>query len=351
MPYLVDGHNVIAVLQDITLDDPHDEAKLVMKLRAWTARVRRKAIVVFDGGVPGGPSATLSTADVRVIFAARHHTTADRIIHERLSALPDAPNWTVVSSDHEVLDRARAIGARTLTAQQFADDLDRPPGSAKEKPDSVSPAEVLAWLEVFQEVEESQEVSTPGAQARAPKVERQPDARPHRPPQAEPAEPPPRSTRTIAEQMGMSLRPLPRPPKPVGKPDRVSEDEIEDWLHVFQDDPESHIPPPKLPRPRSEAPDSAPVRPEQPAVRKTGTLSAGEVEAWLAVFNDGEAEATKSPGSDREGSRPVAGDVRETPNSRLARHKQKLAPVDDKSASELSEEDRELWQRLFGEDG
>ncbi len=42
MPFLIDGHNVIAALRDIDLDDPDDEAKLVMKLRAWSSRVRRK---------------------------------------------------------------------------------------------------------------------------------------------------------------------------------------------------------------------------------------------------------------------------------------------------------------------
>ena len=71
MPFLIDGHNVIAALPDIDLEDPHDEAKLVLKLRAWTGRERRKAIVVFDGGIPGGYSRTLSTVSVRVVFAAR----------------------------------------------------------------------------------------------------------------------------------------------------------------------------------------------------------------------------------------------------------------------------------------
>ena len=60
MPFLIDGHNVIAALPDIDLEDPHDEAKLVLKLRAWTGQARRKAIVIFDGGIPGGYSTTLS---------------------------------------------------------------------------------------------------------------------------------------------------------------------------------------------------------------------------------------------------------------------------------------------------
>ncbi|MBN1248933.1 MAG: NYN domain-containing protein, partial [Anaerolineae bacterium] len=84
MPFLIDGHNVIAALHGIDLEDPDDEAKLVLKLRAWSSRVQRKAIVIFDGGIPGGFSRTMSTADIGVVFAARYHTNADRIIDERL---------------------------------------------------------------------------------------------------------------------------------------------------------------------------------------------------------------------------------------------------------------------------
>ncbi len=151
MPYLIDGHNVIAALPDINLEDDNDEAQLVLKLRAWTSRIRRKAIVIFDGGITGGPSPDLSSPTVRVVFAARFHTNADRIIRERLQALRDAPNWTVVSSDHEVLDQAELAGAKTLSAQLFAEQLNLPPTPEKEKPEYVSPAAVNGWLEIFPE--------------------------------------------------------------------------------------------------------------------------------------------------------------------------------------------------------
>ena len=35
MPYLIDGHNLIACLPDISLDDPNDEAQLVNKLKGF----------------------------------------------------------------------------------------------------------------------------------------------------------------------------------------------------------------------------------------------------------------------------------------------------------------------------
>ncbi len=34
MHYLIDGHNLIAQISDISLDDPDDEAKLVLRLEA-----------------------------------------------------------------------------------------------------------------------------------------------------------------------------------------------------------------------------------------------------------------------------------------------------------------------------
>ena len=37
MPHLIDGHNLIASLPDIGMDDPNKEAKLVNKLKSWAA--------------------------------------------------------------------------------------------------------------------------------------------------------------------------------------------------------------------------------------------------------------------------------------------------------------------------
>jgi len=117
MPYLIDGHNLIGALPDIELTDPHDEAKLVLKLRGWAAHHRQRLVIVFDGGVPGGPSRTLSGGPIEVFFAARGHTIADRVIIARCNAWPIPATWTVVSSDHEVLDFARGVGARVLTGR------------------------------------------------------------------------------------------------------------------------------------------------------------------------------------------------------------------------------------------
>jgi hypothetical protein len=347
VPFLIDGHNVIAALPEISLEDPHDEAKLVMRLRAWAARIRRRAIVVFDGGIPGGPSRVLSSSGVKVIFAARHHTNADRIIRERLRSLPDAPNWTVVSSDHEILDEARSLGARTVTAQAFVDELDRPPVE-KEKPDSVSPAEVEAWLEIFQEPEEEDEGSPPAAQPTEPKrVPARPGSARRKKRRPRRTEAPYRKSRAIGDQLGVDVPPEPVPSETLGKPSGATREEVAAWLEVFHDDPESHIPPPNLPeRPKKPASPSKP-----PVVNKDGDLSDDEVEAWLDVFQKSDqtrpascqATPSKSPSPERK-------QKRRRRSGTLAEHQDKYAPAEGEGKAELSDEDLELWHRLFGEE-
>ena len=119
MPYLIDGHNLIACLPDISLDDPNDEAQLVNKLKGFAAKTRKKCTVIFDHGLPGG-SSRMSTRGVQVVFAAAHHTSADDLIKRRISRTSDAPTWTVVSSDHAVLNHARSQRMKQMSSAQFA---------------------------------------------------------------------------------------------------------------------------------------------------------------------------------------------------------------------------------------
>lgn len=122
MAYLIDGHNLIAALPDIQLDDPNDEAKLVIKLKGFVARKRTKCTVVFDHGLPGGAS-RMSSRSVTVIFASAQHSNADALLKRRIGAIRDVGGWTLVSSDREVADYARRRRMRQLTAQEFAREL------------------------------------------------------------------------------------------------------------------------------------------------------------------------------------------------------------------------------------
>lgn len=151
MAYLIDGHNLIGQLPDIALDDPNDEAMLVQKLVGFAARTRKKCVVVFDHGLPGGES-RMSTRSVQVVFASGR-SSADRVMMERIKKIKDPRNWTVVSSDNDVLETGRLCRMNTLRSPEFAVLLQRPPEpeiDAGEATDvNLSEDEVDDWLRLF----------------------------------------------------------------------------------------------------------------------------------------------------------------------------------------------------------
>lgn len=154
MPYLIDGHNLIGKIPDIQLTDPNDEAKLVQRLVGFCARTGKKCTVVFDHGLPGG-SSKMSTGGVKVIFASVH-SNADRVMIDRIHKVRNPREWIVVSSDNQVINRAKQRRMPTLSAAQFADILARPQRVVKpgreESPDlRLSPDEVDEWLRIFGE--------------------------------------------------------------------------------------------------------------------------------------------------------------------------------------------------------
>lgn len=151
MTYMIDGHNLIGKLPDMSLDDPNDEALLVQKLAGFCARTGKTCLVVFDHGLPGG-SSRMSTRSVQVVFASGR-STADRVMMERIYKIPDARGWVVVSSDRDVLGVARAQRMGTLHSEEFARLLEAPPPKVVDAGEAsdvkLSEAEVDEWLDVF----------------------------------------------------------------------------------------------------------------------------------------------------------------------------------------------------------
>lgn len=156
MELLIDGHNLIHALPGIDLADPHDEAQLAEQLRAYCGRTRHRATVIFDRGLPGGPSRELSSGQVRVIFAPSY-TTADRLIISRIEQASNRGQYLVVSSDRAIRAAATARGLQILTSQEFAERLQitlHPPATAPIDDDTREiyvddPDELEDWLRLF----------------------------------------------------------------------------------------------------------------------------------------------------------------------------------------------------------
>ena len=166
---LIDGHNLIGQLEDLSLDDPYDEAKLSMAIRRYCMRSKSKATVIFDNGLPGGVSKQLSNSDVTVIFAPPG-VQADTLLMRRARELTKTP-FTMVTSDRRILRLAFAYGIETISSPEFAImigfrpvEVDTPPEPGKpptpprmtfvyEKDPNpvVSPQEVAYWLPIFEQ--------------------------------------------------------------------------------------------------------------------------------------------------------------------------------------------------------
>ena len=264
MIYLIDGHNLIAKMPDIDLDDPNDEVKLVLRLRSWASAQRsRRVVVVFDQGLPGGKQKQLSNADITAVFASAGKT-ADSLIINRIHNVKNPREYTVISSDQMILDAANQHRIATMRSEAFVQEMgvdkrlptaaSEPEAGAEAEPE-ISDKDVAQWLELF------------GPEPETPKRKR-----PAPPPVVRQASPPPAAPPAKEK----------KPPLPLSKQKRstrkLDADQVDEWLQLFGAEPE---PPPPTPTASSSA--TPPAKPK----RSSSKLDPEDVEEWLRLFGDG----------------------------------------------------------------
>lgn len=158
MHYLIDGHNLIGKMLDIALDDPDDEVKLILRLRSWSARGRkRKVTVIFDRGLPGGEEKGLSSGQVKVIFAPSGRS-ADSLLINRIRNVNNPAEYTLVTSDQRIIRLAEARRLLVSRSEVFAVRMDQEREQIKGGSSSgtletpqMSSDEVDMWLAMFRE--------------------------------------------------------------------------------------------------------------------------------------------------------------------------------------------------------
>ena len=277
MLYLIDGHNLIGKMPDIDLADPDDEEKLVHRLQSWAAGDRKRQVhVVFDSGEFGGISPQLSGLRVKVQYARLGRTADDELIRQ-LKRLNNPQEYTLITSDREILDvaRKRRVGyvlseefvtlmtldaAERLAPAEVHPDIEHDPG---ERPEiDVSTAEVEEWLQVFDKPIPSTRQPPPAPSSPAKQAKR------------------------------------PRSPQEMKADGRLSEEDLETWLAVFGETPPA--PAPSLPNESTAVDSSKPTKPakpdrtprqkpSRPASQQKYTedkLAADEVNEWLDIFKN-----------------------------------------------------------------
>jgi predicted RNA-binding protein with PIN domain len=148
---IIDGHNLIGRMPDLSLEDPDDEEKLVRSLISWRARAGKKVTVVFDPGGSFALSGSRRAGGVEVIFAS-HGSNADAVIARRVRRSRDPGGWTVVTSDQGLAAIVQQLGARVQSAGTFAGELaPAEDGDPDWKGSPPSSEEVETWLALFGE--------------------------------------------------------------------------------------------------------------------------------------------------------------------------------------------------------
>ena len=156
MPYLVDGHNLIGQMRDLSLSDPNDEEKLIARLRSLTERIQKRITVVFDPN-PNDYTPPIghgkSQYGMLTVIYANPGRKADDVIRYIVGGVKDKQALTVITSDAAVADFTRRCGVRVQSSTDFirwmnAQMTTRPKADAKPIGSS---QEVLNWAEVFRD--------------------------------------------------------------------------------------------------------------------------------------------------------------------------------------------------------
>ena len=151
MPYLIDGHNLIGRMPGMSLQDPNDEAALLIRLSAFCSREATTATVYFDGAVLSAmkepPAAASRLATLLLPIRQLGHPSPPR------AYWPGGPE---LGGGHIRRRRRRGCQAMPGPAESSEAFARRLAGAgrrhaATEKPDGPSdPAEIARWEAAFQ---------------------------------------------------------------------------------------------------------------------------------------------------------------------------------------------------------
>ncbi len=265
MQYLIDGHNLIGKLPDISLSDPDDEVQLILRLRSWTAvSLKRKITLYFDGGIPGGKNINLSSSQVKVIFAS-HGKTADSYLITYLQRVKNPPEYLLISSDQEIIQAAKQCKVKFMRSEEFADFMDaqwqeRQPRPNAEDDPTVSDAEVEEWLNIFGPVDDK-------ALRKRPKIT---------PPNYTPPPPPPEKE-----------APKPYVPASYNREEpEMNNAELREWMEMFQQADEKKPPPTEAPKRKTKKVKRTIIRRvRKRKVENPQNLSNDDLSAWQDFAN------------------------------------------------------------------
>lgn len=121
--YWIDGYNLLFRLTKNYQELRQNERNILTSLNEAILQLNYSVTVILDGREKDPPEAVRRNLDSLALIYTPFHQTADDYILEMVDAASHPEKQTVVSSDLELLHKARQKGARGLTVEQFLSKL------------------------------------------------------------------------------------------------------------------------------------------------------------------------------------------------------------------------------------
>jgi predicted RNA-binding protein with PIN domain len=152
MTYLIDGHNLIPKMPDLSLDQLDDEQELIDRLTSFSVSRDCQVEIYFDRGQVNSLH-DYQRGRVHIHFVRPPMIADDAILARLIGIGKAAKNYTVVTNDQTVQNRARRLGAAILSSARFAGQIQESKKLKKSDQENVqtqtSQNEIDEWLEVF----------------------------------------------------------------------------------------------------------------------------------------------------------------------------------------------------------
>lgn len=150
--YIIDGYNLLHAVpvlkKALSRDAIGAREQLIALVARQTVRRKFRCTIVFDGTSPAGKHPPAPHSPVHVVYSSP--LTADAGIRAMIEKSKQRTNLVIISSDHEILNHARACSCTTHTSKYFSAWLFEGDDAAEEKDQtSLSKREVDEWLKIF----------------------------------------------------------------------------------------------------------------------------------------------------------------------------------------------------------
>ena len=153
MPVVVDGHNLLWAVQELS-EQVVSDVQLCRIVGRYLKLTGEKGQIIFDGIGPPDKSGFENISNVEVLFAGRS-TDTDTVIEKKITASTAPKRLTIVSTDRRLRRAARARKATAIKSEDFWADVQKRVRTRSrnkepaEKRLGLTDSETKQWLEFF----------------------------------------------------------------------------------------------------------------------------------------------------------------------------------------------------------